>query len=334
MENLPQNSALVNTPFKAAMTPVCLHPKPEEIDLTPIPLGSTSSLPEVKKSAPEADYVRIPKSEYEEIKSRVSVLEEKITQELTNVQNAVSSSSVQTAYEKTLVEVGGLNSPTTDHLARRLSKELKIRRSSEQKIIRSPSARKIGSLRRRSQELTRLSRNQSCHIPRVTLKRGRPNTVMTGLPHPSPIKSEIKSDINRSSSFHSYKNENWSNGETFFKKQDKKTELRRFVNVNENRDSLARLRSQNAGMVMARARLFDDLSDSGEIDKSQEKKIIRKGGTFPRQPPSIRRPRLLMSQSEKENDILTKQKDDNLRRRSKTRSPRTRNTNSPLTVRH
>lgn len=43
--------------------------------------------------------------------------------------------SVQSAYEKTL-ETASL-SPSTDQLARRLSRELKIRRSAEHKIIRS-----------------------------------------------------------------------------------------------------------------------------------------------------------------------------------------------------
>lgn len=86
------------------------------------------------------------------------------------------------AYEKTLEEAEPL-SPTTDQLARRFSRDLKIRRSTEQKVFRSPSARKIGSIRRRSRELERqqsvnLHRNQSWHVssngvhPRASLKRG------------------------------------------------------------------------------------------------------------------------------------------------------------------
>lgn len=106
----------------------------------------------------EEDYVRIPKSEYEDIKNRVSAIESRISQEfgcIYNEENDIDTHSVnkvQTAYEKTLEEASIENTLTSDYLAKKLGKELKIRRSGEHKIIRSPSARKIGSLRRRSQE--------------------------------------------------------------------------------------------------------------------------------------------------------------------------------------
>lgn len=106
----------------------------------------------------EEDYVRIPKSEYEDIKNRVCAIESRISQEfgcIYNEKNDLTTHSlnnIQTAYEKTLEEASIENSRTSDYLAKRLSKELKIRRSAEHKIIRSPSARKIGSIRRRSQE--------------------------------------------------------------------------------------------------------------------------------------------------------------------------------------
>jgi len=106
----------------------------------------------------EEDYVRIRKSEYEDIKNRVSAIESRISQEFGCIYNekdditTQSLNNIQTAYEKTLEEASIENTLTSDYLAKRLSKELKIRRSGEHKIIRSPSARKIGSLRRRSQE--------------------------------------------------------------------------------------------------------------------------------------------------------------------------------------
>lgn len=106
----------------------------------------------------EEDYVRIRKSEYEDIKNRVSAIESRISQEFGCIYNEKdditthSLNNIQTAYEKTLEEASIENTLTSDYLAKRLSKELKIRRSGEHKIIRSPSARKIGSLRRRSQE--------------------------------------------------------------------------------------------------------------------------------------------------------------------------------------
>ncbi|KAK2583738.1 hypothetical protein KPH14_009656 [Odynerus spinipes] len=126
----------------------------------------------VKKEESE-EYVRIPKSEYEEIKNRVSAIESRISQEFGYIDDVRNESlvehsvnKVQTEYEKTLEEAGIKNIVTADHLARKLGKELKIRRSSERKVIRSPSARKIGSLRRRSQEKVkskRVSRTASWH---------------------------------------------------------------------------------------------------------------------------------------------------------------------------
>ncbi|XP_014482478.1 PREDICTED: rho GTPase-activating protein 11A-like isoform X2 [Dinoponera quadriceps] len=121
----------------------------------------------------EEDYVRIPKSEYEDIKNRVSAIESRISQEFGSIydeENDITTHSVnkvQTAYEKTLEEASIENTLTSDYLAKKLSKELKIRRSGEHKIIRSPSARKIGTLRRRSQEKVtskRVRRTASWHI--------------------------------------------------------------------------------------------------------------------------------------------------------------------------
>ncbi|XP_011343869.1 uncharacterized protein LOC105283103 isoform X2 [Ooceraea biroi] len=121
----------------------------------------------------EEDYVRIPKSEYEDIKNRVSAIESRISQEFKSIydeKNDITThlvNKVQTAYEKTLEEASIESTLTSDYLAKKLSKELKIRRSAEQKIIRSPSARKIGILRRRSQEKVaskRVRRTASWHI--------------------------------------------------------------------------------------------------------------------------------------------------------------------------
>lgn len=126
----------------------------EEFDVFHTNVDTVSSL----SDNCEEDYVKIPKSEYEDIKNRVSAIETRISQEfkcIYNDENDITTHSVnnvQTAYEKTLEEANIENTLTSDYLAKKLSKELKIRRSGEHKIIRSPSARKIGSLRRRSQE--------------------------------------------------------------------------------------------------------------------------------------------------------------------------------------
>ncbi|XP_053613362.1 uncharacterized protein LOC128676928 [Plodia interpunctella] len=111
----------------------------------------------------DKDYVRISKQEYEEIKSRVSAIENRLSREFTDVIPRVQPlQQVQDVYEQTLEEVAMLNCPNSDHLARRLSKELKIRPNEEAKIIRSPSARKIGSIRRRSKEnITKIVRHKS-----------------------------------------------------------------------------------------------------------------------------------------------------------------------------
>ncbi|OXU29248.1 hypothetical protein TSAR_007484 [Trichomalopsis sarcophagae] len=105
------------------------------------------------------EYVKIPKSEYEEIKNRVSAIESRISQEFKSITSDSSDvltanpiSKVQSEYEKTLEEASIESTASADQLAKRLSRELKIRRSAEHKVIRSPSARKIGNLRRRSQE--------------------------------------------------------------------------------------------------------------------------------------------------------------------------------------
>lgn len=116
----------------------------------------------------EKDYVRISKQEYEEIKSRVSAIENRLSREFTDaIQPRIQPlQQVQNVYEQTLEEVAMLHCPSSDNLARRLSKELKIRPTEEAKIIRSPSARKIGSIRRRSKEnLTKIVRHKSWNVP-------------------------------------------------------------------------------------------------------------------------------------------------------------------------
>lgn len=120
--------------------------------------------PDMKQS--DKDYVRISKQEYEEIKSRVSAIENRLSREFTDVIPRVQPlQQVQNVYEQTLEEVAMLHCPSSDHLARRLSKELKIRPTEETKIIRSPSARKIGSIRRRSKEnITKIVRHKSWNV--------------------------------------------------------------------------------------------------------------------------------------------------------------------------
>lgn len=198
---------------------------------------STSTIRPDEPQKPEPWDLQMTKSEYEEIKDRVAAIETRISKEFIKLQSPMLNNSLDSVdtsdlrngpervlekFERTLEQTEMMNStPMTEQLAKRLSRGLKIRSSVENKVIRSPSARKIGSIRRRSQEnVVRLSRNKSWHfganmaspvlavkttritrnsplktscilntpniekhiqIPRANLKRGRPNTFQNGL---------------------------------------------------------------------------------------------------------------------------------------------------------
>lgn len=198
---------------------------------------------------------QITKSEYEEIKGRVTAIESKISKEFIKLQSSLSNNSLDSVdtndtrngpervlekFERTLEETGMMNtSPMTEQLAKHLSRGLKIRSSAENKVFRSPSARKIGSIRRKSQENVRLTRNKSWHlgpnlasplvskssritcdsplqpmvtmkspniekhvqIPRANLKRGRPNTFLNGLRCTQQPTEATKSRENQKNTF-------------------------------------------------------------------------------------------------------------------------------------
>lgn len=210
------------------------------------------------------ELITVHKSEYEEIKNRVSALEE-------DLELLATVHSVQFAYEKTLEESERLNEGSTEKLAKRLSKELKIRSSSENKVMRSPSARKIGSVRRRSREL--VLRNSE---PKSNLKRGRPNTVQTGLPSPrlraisnDNLNSPKINQITRSSTFRGSK-ENWKSGDLFFSREH---HLKKLTPAPQGRPSLAEIRCQNAGMVLEKAKLFNALNESNETKVPRRQSI-------------------------------------------------------------
>lgn len=177
----------------------------------------------------DEDYVKISKSEYEAFKDRLVSIETKISHEFNMTKlDAVKGEmgqddsmmlngpqKVQNKYNQTLHEVEKLEDSerNTDHLAKRLSRDLKIRTSIDHAIHRSPSARKIGSLRRRRDSSNRLSRTQSWHLgqtspgplvkrldettkfvptssfyPKSNLKRAKPVqvTVHPSIPRPLP----------------------------------------------------------------------------------------------------------------------------------------------------
>lgn len=128
-------------------------------------------------------------------------------------QNLSCSEMIQSAYERMREETEGqLGTPgPSDMLSRRLDRELKIRnrRSGEHRVIRSPSERRIGTIRRRSKESVQNTAKSLIspeevatpvpappafhHTPKMkatllstpasaSLRRGRPNSVKSGLP--------------------------------------------------------------------------------------------------------------------------------------------------------
>lgn len=267
------NTSYVRKSMTSACADLSLSP-PSTLSTPPIPCSSSESVTASSDSLfssdylkdlkidggdNESDFMRISKSEYEAIKDRVTAIESRISKEFQTIQETRSNMdnsfldlnvSIPTAdrgnvvdrvmdkYEKTLdmQQITSPNSPSTDLLAKRLSRELKIRRrSSDQPIIRSPSARKIGTMQRRSRENVRVSRNFSWHMTpnveptvdarpivietpiepmvgvlhpmiKASLKRGRPNTLQTGLRHPSPTKKPL-ADCD---------DEQWTSAEQFF----------------------------------------------------------------------------------------------------------------------
>ncbi|XP_063216347.1 uncharacterized protein LOC134527529 isoform X2 [Bacillus rossius redtenbacheri] len=290
----------------------------------------------------ESDFVNIFKSEYEDIKNRVTAIESHIFQELgqataangrgicepsvclasPGISEGVNAESVQCEYEKMVEQSVKLDSSSTDQLARILGRELKIRHSLENKVIRSPSARKIGTIRRRSKENFRseqaseggttlsrcssLGQDASCRKPNTfeqqhSLRRGRPNSVHSGLSQCNGVRyinienlgsdsqvdmrlgfepgehvsrqsplpandsskklehSSRKDDIQAvDGGFHSDRgnSESWTEGCTYFREAGEGLGACHAT----GRPSVAWLRDANAGVVMARTRLFDGRS--------------------------------------------------------------------------
>ncbi|XP_066965104.1 uncharacterized protein [Macrobrachium rosenbergii] len=156
---------------------------------------------------------------YDDIKAVVKTMEAEMDK--TNVQqmketyfpnssltseNMSYSEMIQSAYERMKVESKDLGSSPSQNLSKRLDKELKIRnrRSGEHRVMRSPSERKIGTIRRRSRELVQNAAKSMINIedtpkaqahqtPKMkeplmqtpvngSLRRGKPNSVKSGLP--------------------------------------------------------------------------------------------------------------------------------------------------------
>ncbi|KAI5630999.1 rhoGAP domain-containing protein [Phthorimaea operculella] len=266
---------------------------------------------------PDKDYVRISKTEYEEIKSRVSAIENRLSREFTDVIPRVQPlQQVQNKYEQTLEEVAMLNNcPNSDNLARRLSKELKIRPDEQAKIIRSPSARKIGTIRRRSKEnVTKIVRHKSWNVstqsqasqhadrfyPYVGVSRrertssAKPQLVVTKMQNPEWDSSKSDNSTNVSDNSIKYHLRrrvslapDYNLDKTIGKREPRRSlneyveesavpraaevaQRRRLLHGEDRevdassgsgRPSVNKLRRQNAGAVLAKAKLFETSSD-------------------------------------------------------------------------
>ncbi|XP_023033987.1 rho GTPase-activating protein 11A [Drosophila willistoni] len=299
------------------------------------------SKPNTLDKSTDSDKIHIFKSEYEAIKQRVTAIENQISQEFEDVSQKVLLSPpdnllngpevVQNKFEKILIETEAY--AATEQLAQSLKKGLKITRRIDQQVIRSPSARKIGTIRRRSKERSRITRTKTWHVSGTSvindpLSSNKPLPTIQVDTAVTPLKSSSKQNEEVIS-------ENWLPAETFFESlpschsvmatNDKLNSKYRnsqlykcalytptFNNVkstnafpeicntpmlppksvsvkrtpmclssrlaaatpsNEDngRESIARLRSQNAGMVRAKAKHFDKLEDSAKShNKSQE----------------------------------------------------------------
>lgn len=273
-------------------------------------------------------------SEYDEIKDRVTAIETRISKEFNKIQSSMLNNSIDSVdiadhlngpekvlekFSKTLEETESMNStPSTEQLAKHLSRGLKIRRSAEHKVIRSPSARKIGSIRRRSQENVRLTRNRSWHLDKApqpiviknhmtdlncariqtsplapsssqshmqkaNLRRGRPNTVQTGLRqvHASPTQKSTDASTTPSKfaiSSHNHieniqnvanmdlQNENWICADKFFDEKTGPTFHDDDV-VNTPKGSASK------PMPIKQSRKKLDMSDAMMIDDSPPKSV-------------------------------------------------------------
>lgn len=145
-------------------------------------ISDLNSVDDQAKMKVDEDYVRLSKVEYEAFKTRLNSIETEINHKFNAAKldavkaemgkcdlNLNGPEFVENKFHETLKEVKKLEETerNTEQLAKRLSRELKIRPHAENGVIRSPSARKIGSLRRRRDSAntnTRLSRNQSWHL--------------------------------------------------------------------------------------------------------------------------------------------------------------------------
>ncbi|XP_065371031.1 uncharacterized protein LOC135963184 isoform X2 [Calliphora vicina] len=220
--------------------------------------GNTCSISKTgNDSGDDSDCIQISKMEYKEMKERVAAIENHISNEFGTIRKSVLKSSpnsidmsgverVQTQYERVVVETEALSSPATEQLAQRLSRGLNIRRSVDQCVIRSPSARKIGTIRRRSQDKVHVSRNSSWHIRSSNStpigkefissleeknppnhankilfysKNNKPDMQNNSYNEVSPLLSSKKRNIKKSLDnifSNDYSNEEWLCGEKFF----------------------------------------------------------------------------------------------------------------------
>lgn len=85
---------------------------------------------------------------------------------------------------------------------------------------------------------------------------------------PSPLKNTSHTITSQTSTSKNSSTEKWTSAEGFFNKPTPSSFKTPMSSVDGCRSSIAKIRSQNAGMVLAKARLFDEMLDS---DSSNQK---------------------------------------------------------------
>lgn len=186
-----------------------------------------------------------------------------------------TATAVQAAFERTVEQA--------EQLAPQLRKDVRLRWSSEHRVARSPSERKIGSIRRRSRELARSNSADA----KTSLQRGRPNTRQTGLRSPRE-----RSDPHRVARPNASdpKDEQWKPASAVLASPSLANRLR---GSPRKRDSINCLRRNNLGMVHAKAKFFDSLNHSTDAEsersnQSMEQRLQSVQAELQRQPRTLK----------------------------------------------
>uniref|UniRef100_A0A0A9VV41 Rho GTPase-activating protein 11A n=2 Tax=Lygus hesperus TaxID=30085 RepID=A0A0A9VV41_LYGHE len=233
------------------------------------------------------EFMSVRKDEFMDIKNRVSLLECKLQNEFDIISlndrvcsndDEIGDNSIFHTFENEPMSVDDVFNRTV-HESQKIStahnNDFEIRKT--QRAIRSPSARKIGSFRNK-RKVSRHSSLNLCDRPSRSrypedvysskrLRRGRPNTVFSGLPVPSLSSHSSDTNLDMTpadieSTLKLLKNEDMTVQN--LEKSCDKWPAARIMNEAASsaecrRSSINFIRQRNAGMVLQKAKLFGDV---------------------------------------------------------------------------